>query len=216
MTRSPTSRSSTDVTPPAAVPGSRSYGAPRRLARWRRAGCANGQSNWRALSRSAPRRAAPGGPRPRGVALGALGVALGGDEGIATLRESVELLPSSPARLEHARSLIQLGAALRRATRRGEGGAALREGLEIAERCEAHVLADLARDELMALGAKARRLLLSGAASLTPSERRVAMLARDGLGNVEIAQRLFVTRKTIETHLGRAYGKLGIRSRTEL
>lgn len=168
------------------------------------------------LAREEQERARAGGPRPRGVALGAAGVALGGDAGIAALEESVELLAGSPARLEHARSLINLGAALRRRNRRRDGAAALREGLTLAERCEAHALAGLAREELLALGAKARRLLLSGAAALTPSERRVALLARDGLSNVEIAQRLFITRKTVEAHLGRAYDKLGIRSRNEL
>jgi DNA-binding CsgD family transcriptional regulator len=51
---------------------------------------------------------------------------------------------------------------------------------------------------------------------LTVSERRVAKLAADGLSNPEIAQALFVTRKTVETHLGRAYRKLGISGRGEL
>ena len=51
---------------------------------------------------------------------------------------------------------------------------------------------------------------------LTASERRVAELAAEGLSNPEIAQALFVTRKTVETHLGRAYRKLGITSRTRL
>jgi DNA-binding CsgD family transcriptional regulator len=52
--------------------------------------------------------------------------------------------------------------------------------------------------------------------ALTASERRIAGLAADGLSNPEIAQALFVTRKTVEAHLANAYGKLGIRSRTEL
>ena len=55
-----------------------------------------------------------------------------------------------------------------------------------------------------------------GPAALTPSEHRVAALAAEGLSNPEIAQRLFLTRRTVETHLTHAYGKLGIRSRAEL
>ena len=51
---------------------------------------------------------------------------------------------------------------------------------------------------------------------LTASERRVAELAAEGLSNPEIAQALFVTRKTVETHLGRVYRKLDITSRTRL
>jgi DNA-binding NarL/FixJ family response regulator len=64
--------------------------------------------------------------------------------------------------------------------------------------------------------ARPRRVALSGVRSLTPSERRVAQLAARGLGNHEIAQTLFVTVKTIETHLGHIYAKLGITSRTAL
>ncbi|WP_040600681.1 helix-turn-helix domain-containing protein, partial [Patulibacter medicamentivorans] len=77
-------------------------------------------------------------------------------------------------------------------------------------------LAALARDELAASGARPRRTALRGPSSLTPAERRVAELATKGLGNREIAETLWVTRKTVEVHLGNAYGKLGIRSRTQL
>ena len=56
----------------------------------------------------------------------------------------------------------------------------------------------------------------SGAESLTPSERRVAELAAAGGTNREIAQTLFVTEKTVETHLGRAFRKLDISSRRQL
>ena len=68
----------------------------------------------------------------------------------------------------------------------------------------------------MATGARPRRRALSGPEALTPSERRVAELAAAGRTNREIAQALFITAKTVETHLGRAYLKLDIRSRQEL
>jgi DNA-binding NarL/FixJ family response regulator len=58
--------------------------------------------------------------------------------------------------------------------------------------------------------------VLTGAAALTSAQLRVARLAADGLGNREIAERLFLTEKTVEGHLGQAYRKLGIRSRTQL
>jgi DNA-binding CsgD family transcriptional regulator len=57
---------------------------------------------------------------------------------------------------------------------------------------------------------------LSGADALTPSERRVAELAAAGRSNPEIAHLLFVTRRTVETHLTSAYRKLDVRSRDEL
>lgn len=97
------------------------------------------------------------------------------------------MLASSPARLEHA--------------------------LELAQTCGATALAETAQVDS---GAKPRRQALSGAGSLTSSERRVATMAADGLSNRDIAQRLFVTPKTVEVHLASAYRQLGIGSRTQL
>jgi DNA-binding NarL/FixJ family response regulator len=57
---------------------------------------------------------------------------------------------------------------------------------------------------------------LSGAAALTPSERRIAAMAAEGLSNRDIAQALFVTLRTVETHLSNAFRKLDISSRTQL
>jgi DNA-binding NarL/FixJ family response regulator len=57
---------------------------------------------------------------------------------------------------------------------------------------------------------------LSGVDALTPSERRVAALAAEGLSNREIAQALFVTLRTVEMHLSNVFRKLDIASRTQL
>jgi DNA-binding CsgD family transcriptional regulator len=111
---------------------------------------------------------------------------------------------------------VELGAALRRANQRTEAREPLRAGLDLALGCGATRLADRARTELRATGARPRRESLSGAAALTPSERRVAEMAASGLSNAEIAQALFVTVKTVEGHLSGAYRKLDVRSRTEL
>ena len=126
------------------------------------------------------------------------------------------LLATSPARLEHAVGLVDLGAALRRNNRRSQARARLSLGLDLADACGASVLADRAREELAMLGFRPRRSQLTGLGALTASERRVAQLAADGLGNVEIAQTLFVTRKTVEKHLGNVYAKLGVTSRAAL
>ncbi|MFL5906760.1 MAG: AAA family ATPase [Solirubrobacterales bacterium] len=157
-----------------------------------------------------------GTPRGIGVALRAKGMVENGEAGMRLLAESVETLRGSPARLELAHSLTQLGSALRRANRRVEAREPLKEALEIAHRSGATPLAERAREELAASGAKPRREMLSGVESLTPSELRVARMAADGMGNREIAQDLFVSVKTVETHLGSVYRKLDISSRTEL
>src|SRR3712207_5054417 len=85
-----------------------------------------------------------------------------------------------------------------------------------ARACQGTKLAERAHEELVAAGARPRRLQFSGRDSLTASERRVADLAASGMGNREIAQTLFVTIKTVENHLARAYSKLGINRRDQL
>jgi DNA-binding CsgD family transcriptional regulator len=151
-----------------------------------------------------------------GSILRVRGRVVGGRQGLELLSEAVDALAASPLGLEHAWALHDLGGALRRAGRRADAREPLRQALEIADRKEALLLARRARDELAATGARPRRTALSGPASLTPSERRVAELAAAGLSNREIAENLWVTRKTVELHLGHAYGKLGIRARTQL
>jgi DNA-binding NarL/FixJ family response regulator len=157
-----------------------------------------------------------GAPRPIGVALRVRGMAEGGKEGIETLRESLAVLRGSAAQLERARTLVELGAALRRSNSRAEARELLKEGVDFAVRCGSQPLVEQAEAELAATGARPRRLLLSGVESLTASEKRVAKFAAEGLSNKDIAQALFVTTKTVEVHLGNVYRKLGIGSRTEL
>lgn len=157
-----------------------------------------------------------GARRALGIALRALGIVTGGDPGLTQLAEAVAILSNSPARLEHARALADFGAGLRRTGQRVAARAALREAQELATRCGAEVLAQRARDELLASGAHPRRARLSGPDSLTPSELRVARLAAEGRSNPEIAHLLFLTRRTVETHLTHAYQKLEIASRDEL
>lgn len=154
--------------------------------------------------------------RAIGIALRTLGLIEGHDQSLERLEESVEVLADSPAPLEHARSLVALGSAYRRAGRRADAREPLRAGLDLANRCGATRLEERARAELAATGARPRRALLSGRDALTPTETRIARMAADGMSNPEIAQALFVTRKNVENHLGRVYSKLGIRSRGEL
>jgi DNA-binding CsgD family transcriptional regulator len=156
------------------------------------------------------------GPRTLGVALRAAGLADGGRRGIELLRQAVRVLEGSGARLEHARAMADLGAALRRAGQRADSREILRPALDLAHRCGAIALTERTRTELIAAGGRPRRLVLSGLDSLTPSERRVAQFAADGMSNREIAQNLFITTRTVEGHLTHAYEKLAITSREQL
>jgi DNA-binding CsgD family transcriptional regulator len=157
-----------------------------------------------------------GAPSTLSYALCATGLVTGGAEGLASLREAATVLEHSPARHARALALTEYGAALRRSGRPRDAREPLREGLALADGCGALRTAARARDELLASGARPRRAALTGADSLTPSERRVSRLATEGLTNREIAQALFVTVRTVEGHLRQAYMKLDIARREEL
>ncbi|HSC04432.1 MAG TPA: AAA family ATPase [Solirubrobacteraceae bacterium] len=146
-----------------------------------------------------------------------LGLAEGGESGMRRLRTAVRMGTEAPPRLETIRALIDLGAALRRENQRAEARAWLERGADMAAYGGAVALNERARVELAAAGARPRReALLSGPASLTASERRIAELAATGQSNREIAQALFVTPKTVEYHLRNTYRKLDIQTRQEL
>jgi ATP/maltotriose-dependent transcriptional regulator MalT len=154
--------------------------------------------------------------RPAAIALRTRGMLQGGQPGLRDLREAAELAAANGARLERARALVELGAALRRAGQRTAAREPLRAGLDLAYRCGATRLAERARAELLAAGARPRRGLLTGLEALTASERRVTELAAAGMSNPEIAQALLVTINTVEGHLRHAYQKLSISSRGQL
>ncbi|UUY05494.1 AAA family ATPase [Svornostia abyssi] len=157
-----------------------------------------------------------GTPNLLGPALRVLGE-LEGDDGLSRLQEAVDVLRGYPAaKLEEAKALAAYGAALRRDRKLTEAREPLRRALELASACGAPGLAEQARTELHASGARPRTDALSGVEALTPSERRVVDLAASGQANREIAQTLYVTPKTVEVHLTNAYRKLGVRSRREL
>jgi len=157
-----------------------------------------------------------GASRQIGVALRAAGLIEGGESGAELLAEAASVLEEGEDRLEHARALVDLGASMRRANKRSPAREPLHRGLELALSCGGVALADRARVELLAAGDRPRMARGEGADALTPSERRVCELAREGLSNREIAQALFVTVKTVEYHLSNAYRELEISSRADL
>ncbi len=146
-------------------------------------------------------------PRARAVALRARGV-ISGD--LDALRESVAVLRDTEAKLELAYSHFELGARLRRLQQLPEARDQLSDAVEGARRCGADRLLARAQDELSAAGARPRRAARTGREALTPRELRVAELAAAGRSNPEIAQDLYVSLKTVETHLSSAYAKLGV------
>jgi DNA-binding CsgD family transcriptional regulator len=145
-----------------------------------------------------------------------LGLVEGGDDGIALLAEAVSLGAEHPTRLSHIEALIALGGALRRANQRAAARDPLMSALKRCQQMGATALAMEAQTELAVTGSRRRGDSLWGPEALTPSERRVAELAMEGLTTREMAGSLFVTPKTVEFHLRHIYQKLGVNSRDKL
>lgn|GEM_PF-5691427 len=147
--------------------------------------------------------------------LGLLAAALGElEQAAAHLSAARERAREFGARPWEAHAALALGGVLRRAGSRRAAREPLAAALRLAQAYGAEALAIHAREELLAAGG--RPLRRSEQPTLTQSELRVARLAAQGRSNDQIAQALFVTRRTVETHLTHAYAKLGITSRREL
>jgi DNA-binding CsgD family transcriptional regulator len=157
-----------------------------------------------------------GTPGALGLSLRTAGLAIGGDEGLALLREAVAVLEHSSARLELAHTLADLGAELSRSGLRTDGRAAQRRAISLAGQCGAVALAERAMAGLHAGPGRRARIEMTGPSALTAAEWRVCRQTAQGQTNREVAQTLFVTEKTVERHLSNAYQKLGIRSRFQL
>jgi DNA-binding CsgD family transcriptional regulator len=155
--------------------------------------------------------------RRRGIAAtqhvgGLLAAARGDLEGaVAALAAAVALYSAGDTPFERARSLLALGATQRRMKRRREARATLEEALAVFEGIGAEVWAQRARAELKRISGRA-----ATPGALTPAEERVAALVAEGKTNREVAAALFLSDRTVEGHLARIFGKLGIRHRTEI
>jgi DNA-binding CsgD family transcriptional regulator len=120
------------------------------------------------------------------------------------------------AELESVRLRLELGRTLARIGRRIEARELLRPALADADAVGASQLAERARRELVATGLRPRRAALEGASALTPRQRQIVELAAAGKGNRAIAEQLFLSIKTVETHLAAGYRKLGVSTRLDL
>lgn len=138
------------------------------------------------------------------------------DRSIEILEDAARIFESSGPVNELARTLGVLGGALRRRSDRAAAREVLTRSIDLAEACGADGVGRRSRDELVAAGGTRKPRPVTGLGALTASELRIARLAAGGLTNKEIAERLFVTLRTVETHLTHAYEKLGIGGRPEL
>lgn len=150
-----------------------------------------------------------------GIALSVNGL-LATEGRLELLTEAVDLLAASPSRLEHARATLELGSVTRATGDLQRARRQLRTAADLAVTCGSTRLLTAAEAELRAAGARPRSRAYSGIDSLTPSERRVAMLAARGHTNRNIAEQLFVGTRAVEIHLTNAYRKLHISRRGEL
>jgi len=149
-------------------------------------------------------------------ALRARALANAGGPDVDQLREAAAIYEGIDGQLGVARTLLDIGSALRRRRQAAAARDPLRRALDLARACGARPLAKRAEHELRAAGARPRRDRITGRDALTASEQRVAQLAIEGMTNRQIAETLFVTRKTVESHLDHVFRKLGIHARGEL
>jgi ATP/maltotriose-dependent transcriptional regulator MalT len=132
--------------------------------------------------------------------------------------EAVERLGRTRLRPDTARAHLVYGEWLRRQARRVDARTQLRAAYELFVAIGMEAFAERARRELLATGETVRKRASAPApsAELTPQERQIAVLVRDGLSNPEVAARLFLSNRTVEWHLRKVFGKLSISSRRQL
>ena len=130
-------------------------------------------------------------------------------------REAIALHERGDVVFQHARTHLTYGERLRRAQRRRDARVQLRAAAEIFDRLDARPWADRARAELAASGETLARAG-DGAEQLTPQELQIALLVTEGRTNADVGRAVFLSTRTVEFHLSRAYRKLGVSSRTEL
>jgi DNA-binding CsgD family transcriptional regulator len=131
-------------------------------------------------------------------------------------RTAIEALGQSRLAAHLARARLGYGEWLRRENRRVDAREQLHQAHDVFLMMGASGFADRARRELLASGEKVRKRRDDTRDELTPQEKHIARLARDGRTNPEIGAELYISPRTVEWHLGQVYAKLGITSRKEL
>ena len=118
--------------------------------------------------------------------------------------------------MELARARLVYGEWLRRERRRIEAREQLKVAYEMFAGMGAQAFAQRTGRELLATGERARKRVVESTDQLTPQEAQIARMARDGRSNQEIGGQLFISPKTVEYHLHKAFTKLGISSRHQI
>jgi DNA-binding CsgD family transcriptional regulator len=131
-------------------------------------------------------------------------------------QESIDHLGRSSAKPELGRSHLLFGEWLRRQGRRRDARDQLRTAYDMLASMGVEAFSERARVELLATGEHARKRTVETQDELTPQERHIARLVRDGARNQEIAAQLFISPSTVQYHLVKVFRKLGVTSRTQL
>jgi len=139
-----------------------------------------------------------------------------GDRADGLYRESIDRLGRTAVPTELARAHLLYGEWLRRCGRRVEAREQLRTAHEMLVTTGLAAFAERARRELAATGETVRKRADDARDELTPQEMHVARLAAEGLTNPDIGTELFLSPRTVEWHMGKVFGKLGISSRRQL
>jgi DNA-binding CsgD family transcriptional regulator len=169
-----------------------------------------------ALDRVEAATTASGGDWAAGLRARSRALMSEGEEAEELHREAIDRLGRTRLRPDLARAHLLYGEWLRRGNRRLDARAQLRAAHEQFAAIGMEAFAERARAELMATGERVRRRTLESSDELTPQELQIARLARDGLSNPEIGERLFLSPRTVEWHLRKVFAKLEIRSRRDL
>lgn len=169
-----------------------------------------------ALARLEAWAAASGLAAPGAMLARCRGLMSSGEEAIGHFESALALDAGASRPLERARIELLLGETLRRDRHRIRARDHLRNALLAFERLGAAPWGERARAELRATGETTRPRDASGLEQLTPQELQIAQYAADGESNADIAAKLFLSRRTVEYHLGKVYTKVGVTSRREL
>jgi len=170
----------------------------------------------KALTRLSERARASGTPLALGLLARSRAMLAADDEAERLYEEAIDQLGRSSAKPELARSHLLFGEWLRRHGHRRDARDQLRTAYDMLTSMGIEAFAERARVELLATGERARKRTAETQDELTPQERQIARLVRDGARNQEIAAQLFISPSTVQYHLVKVFRKLGVSSRTQL